>query len=87
MKKFKIPVTWEVYGTIEIEADSLEEAIQKFDDIEINEKADDIIEKNERIIVSKRDSEIFFNALMNPKEPNQNLKDAYEVAIREYYMQ
>ena len=28
MKKFKIPVTWEVYGTIEIEADSLEEAIQ-----------------------------------------------------------
>ena len=36
MKKFKIPVTQEVYGTIEIEADSLEEAIQKFDDIEIN---------------------------------------------------
>ena len=36
MEKFKIPVTWEVYGTIEIEADSLEEAIQKFDDIEIN---------------------------------------------------
>ena len=36
MKKFKIPVTWEVYGTIEIEADSLEEAIQKFDDVEIN---------------------------------------------------
>lgn len=29
MKKFKIPVTQEVYGTIEIEADSLEEAIQK----------------------------------------------------------
>ena len=44
----------------------------------VNKEAEDIIEKNERIIVSKRDSEIFFNALMNPKEPNQNLKDAYE---------
>ena len=36
MKKFKIPVTWEVYGTIEIEANSLEEAIQQFDEVEIN---------------------------------------------------
>ena len=42
MKKFKIPVTWEVYGTIEIEADSLEEAIQKFDDIEINGEGYDL---------------------------------------------
>ena len=36
MKKFKIPVKWEVYGTIEIEANSLEEAIQQFDEVEIN---------------------------------------------------
>lgn len=42
MKKFKIPVTWEMYGTIEIEADSLEEAIQKFDDIEINGEGHDL---------------------------------------------
>lgn len=46
MKKFKIPVTWEVYGTIEIEADSLEEAIQKFDDIEINGEGHDLPLKN-----------------------------------------
>ena len=37
MKKFKIPVTWEVCGTVEIEADNLTEAIQKFD-----EQIDDI---------------------------------------------
>ena len=36
MKKFKIPVKWEVYGTIEIEANSLEEEIQQFDEVEIN---------------------------------------------------
>lgn len=28
MKTFKIPVTWEVYATVEIEADSIEEAIE-----------------------------------------------------------
>jgi len=27
-KYYEIPCTWEVYGTIEIEADSLEEAIE-----------------------------------------------------------
>lgn len=28
MKTFKIPVSWEVYGTVEIEANSVEEALQ-----------------------------------------------------------
>lgn len=28
-KTYKIPVTWEVYGVMEIEASSLEEAIRK----------------------------------------------------------
>lgn len=28
---FKISVTWESYGVVEIEADTLEEAIEKFD--------------------------------------------------------
>lgn len=31
MKTFKIPVSWEMYGYIEIEADSAEEAIEIFD--------------------------------------------------------
>lgn len=31
MEKFKIPVTWEVAGFVEVEADTIEEAIDKFD--------------------------------------------------------
>lgn len=31
MKKFKIPVHWEMYGYIEVEANSVEEAIEIFD--------------------------------------------------------
>ena len=31
MKTYTIPMTWEVFGTIEVEADSLEEAIIKAD--------------------------------------------------------
>lgn len=31
MKNYKIPVSWEMYGFIEIEAESLEEAIEIFD--------------------------------------------------------
>jgi hypothetical protein len=34
MKTWKIPVTWEVYGTVNIEAESLDEAIQIFDETE-----------------------------------------------------
>ena len=33
-KLFKIPVTWTVCSTIEVEAESLEEAIEKFDEVE-----------------------------------------------------
>lgn len=32
MTKFKIPVTWEVFGIVEIEANSLDEAISIFDE-------------------------------------------------------
>lgn len=31
MKKIKLPVTWEVSGFVEIEANSIEEAMEKFD--------------------------------------------------------
>lgn len=34
MKTFKIPVTWEVYGVVEIEAETLSEAVDIFDDTE-----------------------------------------------------
>lgn len=32
MKKFKVPVTWEVYATIEVEAETLEEAMKIAED-------------------------------------------------------
>ena len=32
MSKQRIAVTWEMYGYVEIEADSLEEAMEKFED-------------------------------------------------------
>lgn len=34
MKTWKIPVTWEVCGIIEIEAETVEEAIKEFDRVE-----------------------------------------------------
>lgn len=34
MKTFKIPVSWQVYSIIDIEAETLEEAIAKFDEKE-----------------------------------------------------
>jgi hypothetical protein len=34
MKTFKIPVTWEVYSTIDVEAETLEEAVAIFDEEE-----------------------------------------------------
>lgn len=33
-KYWKIPVCWEMYGTVEVEADTIEEAIEKFKKIE-----------------------------------------------------
>ena len=31
MKKFKIPVTWEMSGFVEVEAKSLEDTVERFD--------------------------------------------------------
>jgi len=40
------------------------------------EKAREIISDRERIISSQRDSELFFDAVMNPKSPNKELREA-----------
>lgn len=32
MRYFKIPVEWAVYATVEIEAETIEEAVKKFDE-------------------------------------------------------
>jgi len=42
----------------------------------VQEKAKHIVEEREQIIASKRDSEVFFNAIMNAEKPNSNLTDA-----------
>ena len=42
----------------------------------VQEKAKEIISEKERIIASQKDSEIFFNAVMNPKAPSEELSKA-----------
>lgn len=44
--------------------------------ITVQEKAKEIISERERIIASKKDSEIFFDAILNPKPPNEALVKA-----------
>jgi uncharacterized protein (DUF1778 family) len=40
------------------------------------QRAEEIVSNHELIIASKRDSEVFFNAILNPDEPNEKLVDA-----------
>ena len=42
----------------------------------VQEKAKLIITEREKVIVSQRDSEIFFDALLNSEKPNEELSDA-----------
>lgn len=41
-----------------------------------NQQASQIVEKHNSILASKRDQEIFFNALLNPQPPSTRLKQA-----------
>jgi len=41
-----------------------------------NQKAKEILSERERVIASQKDSEIFFEAVLNPKAPNQELLKA-----------
>ena len=52
----------------------------------VQDKAREIIEEKERIISSQQDKEIFFDALMNPPLPNEELlsaRDAYNKLVSE----
>lgn len=42
----------------------------------VQKKAKEIIAERDRIIASKKDSEIFFNAITNPNKPNKELLSA-----------
>lgn len=39
----------------------------------VQKRATEIIDKNERILASQRDAEVFFDAMENYGEPNENL--------------
>lgn len=44
--------------------------------ITVQEKAKEIIAEKERIIASEKDSKLFFDAISNPKSPNEALTKA-----------
>lgn len=44
----------------------------------VQEKAKEIIQNKEQIIASEKDSQIFFDAITNPKKPSETLKNAFE---------
>ena len=44
----------------------------------VQEKAKEIIKEKEQVIVSERDSQLFFDAITNPKKPSETLKKALE---------
>lgn len=44
----------------------------------VEERAQQIITESEKIIASRQDAEIFFNAITNAGQPNEALKSAFE---------
>jgi uncharacterized protein (DUF1778 family) len=46
--------------------------------VTVQSKAKEIIEERERIIASQKDKEIFFDSLLNPPRPNNDLLSAKE---------
>jgi len=44
----------------------------------VQEKAKEIIKEKEQVIVSERDSQLFFDAITNPKKPSATLKKALD---------
>lgn len=44
----------------------------------VQEKAKEIVQEKEQIISSEKDSQIFFDAITNPKKPSETLKNALE---------
>ena len=44
--------------------------------VALQEKAKEIVSERERVIDSQKDSEIFFDAVINPKSPNKELTKA-----------
>ena len=61
-KTFKLPVTWECYGMVEIEADTIEDAVMKFEETEEDiplPTESDYVEGNFRLSADYDDIEYF----------------------------
>lgn len=52
--------------------------LSEFVIVTLNQRAKEVIEKEERLFGSERDKGIFFEALLNPPTPNEKLVAAYE---------
>lgn len=53
--------------------------------IAVQEKAKEIIAERERVVASEKDSELFFDAILNPKKPNKaliNAADEFKALLR-----
>lgn len=44
----------------------------------VQEKSKKIISEKEKIIASDKDSEIFFDAVVNPRKPSEKLTEAFD---------
>lgn len=44
----------------------------------VQEKAKEIVQEKKQIIASEKDSQIFFDAIINPRKPSKTLKNAFE---------
>lgn len=42
----------------------------------LKQQAEEILAKNERILLTQRDREVFFDAVFEKRKPNQNLMEA-----------
>ena len=52
--------------------------LSEFVFVAVQERAKSIVEEQNKILVSNKDREIFFNAILNPKKPNKRLRKAAE---------
>jgi len=45
----------------------------------VQQKAEQVIHDHEIIVLTEEDRKVFFEALLNPPEPNEKLREAFEL--------
>jgi uncharacterized protein (DUF1778 family) len=63
---------------IEQAAAVLQSSVNSFIIATVLEKAEEIIQRHEEMILSDRDRDIFLDALVNPPVPNEALRKAFQ---------